>query len=53
MPETETKLMIQLVLYSFAKNRPVEMKIVISATKETLKAQAALEFNTNNTCNKL
>lgn len=34
------------------KKRSVEMKSIISATKATLKAQAALQFNTNNLGNK-
>lgn len=35
------------------EKRPIEMKIIISATKETFKDQAALKFNTNNIRNNL
>lgn len=54
MPETETNLMIQLIFVFFGKKKsPVEMKLIISATKATLKAQAALKFNVNNLQNKI
>ena len=40
-------------VHSGKEKRPIEMKIIISATKETFKDQAALKFNTNNIRNNL
>lgn len=46
--ENKTHDSSDFVLSFFQKKRPIEMKIIISATKETFKAQAALKFNTSN-----
>lgn len=46
--ENKTHDSSDFVLFFQKKKRAIEMKIVISATKETFKAQAALKFNTSN-----